>query len=164
MTTILFVCSANRFRSVIAAECLQVLANADPIANSWTISSAGTWAQEGLPPIPQALKIAESHGLNISHVRSKEINGALIKAATLVIMMTESQREALSLEFPQWKSKLFLLSEVFEGQTYDIHDPAERLEETTEEIGEEICRLITSGFSRIRGVVRKIEMTQTNNQ
>jgi len=87
----------------------------------------------------------------------------LLEDTTLVIVMTESQREALSLEFPQWKNKLFLLSEVFDGQTYDLLDPVERLEETPEEIGVEICQLISRGFSRLRGLLLKLEMNQVIN-
>jgi protein-tyrosine phosphatase len=157
MATILFVCSANRFRSVIAEAKLKSLTEKDIGANAWIITSAGTWAQAGLPPLPQAIKFAESHGLNIRHVRSKEIDQAMLEIATIVIVMTESQREALTLEFAQVKRKLFLLSEVFEGITYDIPDPIERLDETPEELGEEICRLISSGFPRIKDAISKIE-------
>jgi protein-tyrosine-phosphatase len=157
MATILFVCSANRFRSVIAEAKLRSLAEKDASTNSWRIASAGTWAKEDLPPLPQAIKFAESHGLDISHVRSREVDQEILETATIVIVMTESQREALTLEFSQVKSKLFLLSEVFEGITYDIPDPIERLDETPEELGEEICRLISSGFPRLKDANSKIE-------
>lgn len=158
MATILFVCSANRFRSVIAEAKMRSLAEKDPAAKSWIITSAGTWAMAGLPPLPQAIKFAESHGLDISQVRSKEVDQQMLDTSTIIIVMTESQREALVLDFPQVKSKVFLLSEVFEGLTYDIPDPIEQLDETPEELGEEICRLISSGYSRIKEAINKIEM------
>lgn len=158
MPTILIVCSANRFRSVIAEAKMRSLAEIDPATKSWVIASAGTWAEAGLPPLPQAIKFAESHGLDIGHVRSKEVNREMLEAATIVIVMTDSQREALVLDFPQVKKKVFLLSEVFEGLTYDIPDPIERLDETPEELGEEICKLITSGFTRIKDAIHQTDM------
>lgn len=157
MATILFVCSANRFRSVIADAKLRSLAEKESSAKSWIITSAGTWAEAGLPPLPQAIKFAESHGLDISQVRSKEVNREMLAHATIVIVMTESQREALVLDFPQVKKKVFLLSEVFEGLSYDIPDPIERLDETPEELGEEICKLISSGYSRLEAFMSKPE-------
>ncbi len=159
MATILFVCSANRFRSVIAEAKLRSLAEKDPDKISWRITSAGTWAKKELPPLPQAIKFAESHGLDITDVRSKEIDREMLETATIVIVMTESQREALTLEFPDVKSKLFLLSEVFAGLTYDIPDLIEQLDETPEELGIEICNLISSGYSRIKDAINKIELS-----
>jgi len=85
MVTILFVCSANRFRSVIAAEYLRSLVKNDPFARNWNITSAGTWAQEDLAPLPQALKFAQKQDLDLSGVRSKEINGKMLEEATLEV-------------------------------------------------------------------------------
>lgn len=149
MATILFVCSANRFRSVIAAEWFRFLLIKNQLQSEWTVGSAGTWAKDGLPPIPQALRFAKDRKLDIEHIRSQEVNGTLLGKADIIVVMTEGQREALCIDFPQVKDRIFLLSEVCEGETYDIPDPIEKLDETPEELGNEICSLITSGFERI---------------
>jgi len=149
MPSILFVCSANRFRSVIAAEWFRFLLVKNQLQCEWTVGSAGTWAKGGLPPIPQALRFAKERELEIAHIRSQEVNGSLLTKADIIVVMTEGQREALRIDFPQVKERIFLLSEICEGETYDIPDPVEKLAETPEELGDEICSLITSGFEGI---------------
>lgn len=156
MPNILFVCSANRFRSVISAEYFRSLLITDPTAKDWKVSSAGTWAMDGLPPIPQALRFAKNRGLAIDHIRSREVNESLLGEADLIVVMSEGQREALRIDFPQEKERIFLLSEVCDGQSYDIPDPIENLDETPEALGEEISALISSGFESIYNKANQI--------
>lgn len=149
MANILFVCSANRFRSVIAAECFRTLAGKHLAGKDSNISSAGTWATDGLPPIPQALRFAKSRGLHIEDVRSREIKEPMLDESDLVVVMSEGQRESILIEFPQMDGRISLLSEVCEGLTYEIPDPVEKIDETPEELGDEICKLVTDGFEGI---------------
>jgi protein-tyrosine phosphatase len=149
MLNILFVCSANRFRSVIAAECFRTLAGQHQQDVNLNISSAGTWAKDGLPPIPQALRYAKSRGLNIEDVRSREIKGPMLEESDLVVVMSEGQRESILIEFPHVDGRISLLSEVCEGLTYEIPDLVEKIDETPEELGDEICSLVTNGFEGI---------------
>jgi protein-tyrosine phosphatase len=149
MPDILFVCDANRFRSVIAAESFRSLLQKNATEGKWVVTSAGTWAKIGLPPLAQAIIFAKSRGLNIEDHRSKEVSKPLLENADLIIVMTEGQKEALSFEFPQVKKRIVLLSEIGEGHFYDIPDPMGKLDETMEELGLEICNLVNKGFSNI---------------
>jgi protein-tyrosine phosphatase len=147
---VLFVCSANRFRSVIASACFKDLVEKKKPDGNWEVSSAGTWAIEGLPPLSQAISIAAKLGLNIDQVRSREVDANLLQDADLVIVMSNGQKEALTLDFPQEKDRIFLCSEVCENQAYSIPDPVEDvIDQTPEELGEEICRLVNKGFDEI---------------
>jgi protein-tyrosine-phosphatase len=87
--------------------------------------------------------------LEIENVRSQEVDQELLAEANLIVVMSEGQREALDLEFPQVKMKVYLLSEVCEGTSFDIPDPVEKLDETPEELGNEICNLVYNGFNNI---------------
>jgi protein-tyrosine-phosphatase len=156
MVEILFVCSANRFRSVIAAEYFRSLLKNDNSKKEWQVSSAGTWAINGMYPISQAIVFGKSRGLAIETVLSRELDRELLHSATMVIVMTESQRESLDIEFPEVKTRVFLLSEICVGQLYDIPDPVEEVDETGMEIGDEICTLISSGFERICNQAKQI--------
>ena len=129
MVNILFVCNANRFRSVIAAEYFRFLLQQNQTTEDWAVSSAGTWAKDGLPPIAEAVRFAKTKGLDIDNVRSREVTSTSIEEADLIIVMSEGQKEGLSTEFPKAKKKIFMLSEICEGQTYDIPDPVERKDE-----------------------------------
>lgn len=163
MVNILLVCSANRFRSVIAAVHLRSLLNKDPSTSDWQVSSAGTWAKNGLPPIPQALRFAASRNMDIEDVRSRDVNREILTAATLVIVMTESQREALAIEFPEAGEKVFLMSEVCEDQVFDIPDPFQKDDKTGDAIGDEIMELISDGFSRICSKARQLDQPRTGS-
>jgi len=155
MVNILFVCSANRFRSVIAAEYLRSLIKDDPEAKRWHVSSAGIWTKNGLPPLSQARRFAESQGMNIDQVQSREISKEILHAATLIIVMTGSQKEALEIEFPGITKSVLLLSEICEGQVYDIPDPIEEFEESPEGIGTEICSLLYNDLNRFKRIVNE---------
>lgn len=149
MPNILFVCSANRFRSVLAAECFRSLLENQLKADDYVVGSAGIWAMQGLAPIKEALQWAANKHINIESVRSREITTALVNEADLIIVMADGQREAIILEFPQAKKKIVLLSEITVGQTYDIPDPVTAGDEDPQQIAEEIYSLVDAGFSRI---------------
>ncbi len=149
MPNILFVCSANRFRSVLAAGCFQHLLEQNNISNATTVGSAGIWAREGAPPLREAVDLAVQNGFNVESVRSREINTPLVTAADLIIVMTQGQKEAIENEFPSASGKTFLLTDICAGQVYDIPDPVISPDEDPGAIAAEICDLLTSGFPRI---------------
>ena len=154
---VLFVCSANRFRSVISAACFQSLLEKRNPEGSWNVSSAGTWAKDGLPPLTEAVAFARKNGFNIDNVRSREVNAYQLQDADLVIVMSPGQKEALTLEFPREKDRIFLCSEVCEDQAYSIPDPVEdNIDQSPEELAEELCRLIELGFDRICEQARRL--------
>jgi protein-tyrosine-phosphatase len=149
MPNILFVCSANRFRSVLAAERFRTLLKKGEVESDCVVSSAGIWAVEGAAPIKEAVHFASSMQVNIESVRSREINHRIVSDADLILVMTQDQREAISLEFPQARNKTFLLSDVAIGQSFDIPDPVTSPDEDPVEVGQEIFSLIDTGFEKI---------------
>jgi protein-tyrosine phosphatase len=157
MKSLLFVCTANRFRSVIAEASLKALANQNEESKHWKITSAGTWAIEGLPPLPQAIRVAEKLGLEVERHLSREVSESILNDSSMILVMTESQREALILDFHQDEQKIRLLSQVFAGEDYDIPDPYDKVDDTPEEIGREINTLINSGFKRFVQIVNEME-------
>jgi protein-tyrosine-phosphatase len=149
MPNILFVCSANRFRSVLAAEYFKALLKKKPVAGEWVVGSAGIWAMEGIAPVKEAVHWAEDRHLSIDSVRSREISTVLVNEADLIIVMADGQREAITLEFPQAKDKIALFSEITVGESYDIPDPVTTSGEDPQQIAREIFSLVDSGFDRI---------------
>lgn len=149
MSNILFVCSANRFRSVIAAEYFRSLLTQKDVQGDWEVESAGIWVREGAAPLKEAARFASSQHLDIGSVRSREINLDMVMTADLIIVMTEGHREAIECDFPVSRGKVIQLSEVCVGQSYDIPDPVTSADEDPQEIGEEICTLINTGFYNI---------------
>jgi protein-tyrosine phosphatase len=149
MPSILFVCLANRYRSPLAAaffvRCLEQAAD----RGSWAVGSAGTWTQPGLPPDSRALHDAHDMKLDIKSHRSRQVNAVLLSQSNLVLVMEAGQKEALQIEFPNEREKIFLLSEAAEGVSYDIPDPFSPEGETHQEIAIELYKLIQRGFENI---------------
>ena len=149
MPSILFVCLANRYRSPLAAAFFSQWLGQAADRGSWSIGSAGTWAQPGLPPDARALQDARDKGINIKSHRSRRVNAALLYQSNLVLVMEAGQKEALQVEFPKEREKIYLLSEVADGIPYDIPDPFGPEGATHQEIADELYKLIKKGFDNI---------------
>jgi protein-tyrosine phosphatase len=123
MLSILFVCTANLYRSPLAAALL--CAKVDQMADgeNWKINSAGTWTKNGLAIHSQTITDASALGVDVTQHISKQVTVELLAAHDLVLVMESGQKEALSLEFPDQSGKVFLLSEVVDGISYNINDP-----------------------------------------
>ena len=88
--------------------------------------SAGVGAMEGQPPSPFAVKALREIGLDISGLRSRSLTPQLVDQADLIIGMTHSHVDTISILFPWAVEKTFLLGEFDETQEpfeKDIADP-----------------------------------------
>lgn len=164
MPNILFVCSANRFRSVIAAGCLKSLIQEQKTPGDWKILSAGIWAEVGAPPLKEAIEFARARGFDVEPNRSREINPQLVKFADLIIVMTSGQKEAIVNEFPESAGKLTLLSEICSGQYFDIPDPVISTEEAPGEVAAEICDLVKIGLPKILAKAKSSALERVGGQ
>jgi protein-tyrosine phosphatase len=117
-------------------------------AAEWRIESAGTWAAPGLPAMPLAQTILQQRGLDVSDHRSQVIDGQLMRTMDLILVMTESHRESLCVEFPVEAHKVMLMSRLI-GQTFDIDDPVGGAEQVYEACADELARIIDAGFERL---------------
>ena len=153
MTQILFVCTANRYRSPIAAACFKNELLKRNEVKDWSILSAGTWTTDGLPAMPDAIQRAKQIGLDLQEHRSRAITGEILQEADLVLVMESGQKESLQIEFPFCREKILLLSEAAEGISYNIPDPIEN--PLNVEVASEICRLVRSGFDKIYALALK---------
>lgn len=147
MPSILFVCTANRYRSPLAAACFKRELDMRGTDGGWEVLSAGTWATDGLPPMPAAILEAEQLGLDIRSNRSRTVTIEMLRAADVVLVMERGQKEALQIEFRDCRQKIELLRKVALGKPSDIRDPVG--DSTNPAVGAEICRLIHDGFESI---------------
>ena len=147
MTSILFVCTANRYRSPIAEACFKDELIKRGQEQGWDVLSAGTWTMDGLPAMPDAILEAREFGLDIQGHRSQAVTADMLQRADLILVMERGQKEALQIEFQAHRQKVALLTEVAEGNSYDIADPVK--DPLSVNAGSEICRLIQAGFEKI---------------
>jgi protein-tyrosine phosphatase len=148
MPSILFVCTANRFRSPLAAAMLRKRLEDMGIADSWSISSAGTWTTAGEPVMPGITVAAQRFNIDVSDHRSVRVSGKLLSIYDLIIVMQAGQKEALQTEFPHLEEHIYLLSDVVERRNYDIPDALGSEQEMAEVVAE-LHSLIERGVNSI---------------
>jgi protein-tyrosine-phosphatase len=148
MPSVLFVCTANRFRSPLAAAFLVMALKEMGIAESWRIGSAGTWATPGQPVLPSVSDAAQGFGIDFSDHRSARVSRQLLSDYDLILVMQASHKEALRSEFPELEERVYLFSDVVERRSYDIPD-ALASEQGAREIATELNALIRRGLEHI---------------
>ena len=161
MPSILFVCTANRFRSPIAAISFArevVKRNDDHHLN---ISSAGTWTVNDLPATNEAQKEAEMYGLNLSLHKSRVITEKILSQADLILVMEHNHKEAITQEFPFTANKVFLLAEAANGLPYDIPDPY-GTDEPPDVVAQEIIEMINRGYGKILELIQTLQQGKAN--
>ncbi|MEW5985850.1 MAG: low molecular weight protein arginine phosphatase [Chloroflexota bacterium] len=147
MPHVIFVCTANICRSPVAEAVLRQRFQERGL-ESWTVGSAGTWAEEGRPASTYSVQVAAARGLDISDHRARLVTREMLAQADLVLCMTEGHAEALRAEFPTQAAKIYLLTEMA-GKHYNISDPYGRSLRDYEQMAAEVMALIDEGLPRI---------------
>lgn len=91
--------------------------------HQWRIASAGTWAGNGEPALPVVHEAAQQLEIDLSDHRSRRLDEQLLIEHDLVLVMQNSHKESLQIEYPQHWDQVYLLSHVVERGSYDIVDP-----------------------------------------
>jgi protein-tyrosine phosphatase len=123
----------------------------------WRVGSAGTWAEPGLPVFPSANWARDHLGISLDAHRSIRISRELLAQFDLILVMENSHREALQVEFPELKDRIFLLAKVAEGVAYDVPDPGVIKDDTFLDIARELTGLIDKGFKEICLLARQMQ-------
>jgi len=148
MISVLFVCTGNQFRSPIAAEVFREQLARDGRSTQWVVNSAGTWTSNGLRVPGEAMRLANSFGVNIESHSTRALDRAMLEHADLVLVMEAGHKESIQVEFPFTRNKVHLLSQVVEGVAYDIPDPASARAEARQII-RELVDMVRNGAGRI---------------
>lgn len=123
--SVLFVCTANRRRSPMAEGMLRrMLADAGPDGTGWRVESAGTWADDGLPPVASAVQAMRDLGVDIADHRSRTLGRELLAHFDVILVMERQHRDAIRAEFPECASRTHMLSALAGGE-FDVTDPIE---------------------------------------
>ena len=72
----------------------------------------------------------------------------LLQSANVILVMTRNHREAIEVEFPEVRSRVYLLSQLV-GQTFDIEDPGGGSPADYEVCAAEIQSILEKGFGRL---------------
>ncbi len=148
MFQILFVCTANVYRSPLAAAFFAQKVQADGQSKDWIVESAGTWAIPGQSIPSFLLESAGRLDVDLRGHLTRPVDPLLLDQSDLILVMEKGQKEALRAEFPSIQGKVYLLSEMADQWEYDIADPIQfDLDMNT--FVAEIARLIHRAYPKI---------------
>lgn len=121
LKSILVVCVGNICRSPMAEGLLRRALN--PFGCRVEVMSAGLSAMVGEPADTLARSLMDQGGIDISAHRARQLNGAMLRSADLVLVMEHTHKVELARLEPQVRGKVFLLGH-WTGE--EVPDPYQR--------------------------------------
>lgn len=135
--SVLFVCSNNRFRSVVAEHLFRKMVQErdEKLAQEVEVSSAGIVTEEVLqlakargwfPPKPSSgsevsgtvMAAMLRRGIDLSRHRSRELDRDIVDRATLIITIDKYQKDGIISLYPSARGKVFTLREFVPKSSY----------------------------------------------
>ncbi len=121
---VLFVCSGNTCRSVIAEALFKKMMR-DKKREDVEVYSAGVMALSGSPASQGAKDILAKDGIDVSGHIAREVTRELLNASDLILVMEKRHEEEILKISPEAKNRVFLLKEFakINDNNLDIVDP-----------------------------------------
>jgi protein-tyrosine phosphatase len=157
---ILIVCHANTSRSIIAEAVLLRLLSARGFAERYAVSSAGIapFARDGSLVSLDARFVLREIGIELPReagATDLKRHPEILRAADLVLAMTDEQRAILRAKFPDAAGKDVVLVRELVGEAGDIDDPSMKDEDVFRFCRNEIVRCLEAGLD---GLVARLEV------
>ncbi len=123
---ILFVCTGNSCRSVMAKAFFEKLLKSSGLSGKFRVESAGISALVGVPPASLTIEVLRQEGIDVSGHLGKSLTDQMIKEVDLIFVMDNVHREFILKRDPTAEKKVFLLWEKGEiqdpiGKSYDVY-------------------------------------------
>lgn len=119
--SVLFVCTGNTCRSVIAEGLLRK--RLKELGKDYIeVRSAGVVAFGGIPPTDETIEVMNEEGVDVSGHEAKALTADIIKEADLVLVMEPAHRVAVLNNVPEAAARTYLLREFGVTGTLLRHD------------------------------------------
>jgi protein arginine phosphatase len=118
---VLFVCSGNTCRSVMAEQLFRKLAKDRGL--DWEARSCGTSADPRVPVTQHVKKLVGEMGVTDFRHQATPISSQAVAWADVVLTMTNDHLRRIRADYPEAEAKAYMLNEYADLGREDIDDP-----------------------------------------